>query len=600
MFRQFEFELEKTIAPRASIARRSIGESNWHAFFRLLGTITASSIGPAILLHQLHCELSNTATHWLSATLLASVAAISCATLLPSKILGLRLSTFLNGGCAISLALVISLLELCDEHFAFCLVLFGINAGALFISMSSVFGNGKSSFRGNANEMDMDSESNTAEDGLASGHEAESDLKGNDSSSESRQLKPIWMRHPAWVLFGIGFIVYMIIVPTIGMVIDWFTPAKSGKVTDMTLLEAIRLRTVSGVVTVMFLGMGASVGSFLNVVIYRLPRSLPLLWPPSACAKCGTRLSGKDNIPVIAWLKLGGRCRYCRVPISARYPVIEALVGLVFVVFFFRELLSGGVNLPGRTPNFYHGIVWILFYTKWDLVTLYLFHMSLLVLLLSWAMINLDQFRVPMLYVVLSLSVFAGLASAFPHLNPTHWSWTDTVGSVPASLIASLVGCLTGLVVGWAMNRLLCLRKEPLGSIAEVKLEPDADTESTEDLQTDVADTDDPSDSISDHDPSESASLYGSISSEPKSSADMAACLALVGAALGFEAALVVALLTALLVILSWFFRAVLPNVMRGVRPLPSTLFVFVSATLFLFFWVSIHSQVLELFERFT
>lgn len=80
--------------------------------------------------------------------------------------------------------------------------------------------------------------------------------------------------------------------------------------------------------------LGASIGSFINVVVYRLPAGLSILWPPSRCPHCLNQLKAYDNVPVFGWLSLKGRCRYCKSKISARYPVIEALTGIVFLLIF--------------------------------------------------------------------------------------------------------------------------------------------------------------------------------------------------------------------------------------------------------------------------
>lgn len=73
--------------------------------------------------------------------------------------------------------------------------------------------------------------------------------------------------------------------------------------------------------TVLF---GSLVGSFLNVVIHRVPRELSVVFPNSACPKCGAEIRPYDNIPVLSWLFLGGKCRNCKAPISFRYPAVEA------------------------------------------------------------------------------------------------------------------------------------------------------------------------------------------------------------------------------------------------------------------------------------
>jgi leader peptidase (prepilin peptidase)/N-methyltransferase len=77
--------------------------------------------------------------------------------------------------------------------------------------------------------------------------------------------------------------------------------------------------------------LGAIVGSFLNVVAYRLPRRESLITPASHCPKCGTPVKPYDNIPVLSWLLLRGRCRSCGAHISARYPLVEAGTALLCI-----------------------------------------------------------------------------------------------------------------------------------------------------------------------------------------------------------------------------------------------------------------------------
>jgi leader peptidase (prepilin peptidase) / N-methyltransferase len=76
--------------------------------------------------------------------------------------------------------------------------------------------------------------------------------------------------------------------------------------------------------------VGAVVGSFLNVVIHRLPRGESLVHPRSRCPSCGTQIAEYDNVPIVSWLVLRGRCRHCGAPISPRYPVVELLTALTF------------------------------------------------------------------------------------------------------------------------------------------------------------------------------------------------------------------------------------------------------------------------------
>ena len=77
--------------------------------------------------------------------------------------------------------------------------------------------------------------------------------------------------------------------------------------------------------------LGLTIGSFLNVVIWRVPRGESIVSPPSACPGCGHAIRRRDNVPVLSWLLLRGRCRDCSAPISGRYPLVEAGTALVFV-----------------------------------------------------------------------------------------------------------------------------------------------------------------------------------------------------------------------------------------------------------------------------
>ncbi len=79
-----------------------------------------------------------------------------------------------------------------------------------------------------------------------------------------------------------------------------------------------------------FFALGACIGSFLNVVVWRSPRGKSLVSPPSACPGCNHRLAALDNIPVLGWILLRGRCRYCKMAISPEYPAVEAYTGILF------------------------------------------------------------------------------------------------------------------------------------------------------------------------------------------------------------------------------------------------------------------------------
>lgn len=93
-------------------------------------------------------------------------------------------------------------------------------------------------------------------------------------------------------------------------------------------------------VNIAILIFGLIIGSFLNVLIWRLPRGESIVYPASHCTKCKARICWYDNIPLLSYLLLGGKCRHCRAPIPLRYFVVEALAG---ILFFLVSLPEGAV-----------------------------------------------------------------------------------------------------------------------------------------------------------------------------------------------------------------------------------------------------------------
>lgn len=94
--------------------------------------------------------------------------------------------------------------------------------------------------------------------------------------------------------------------------------------------------------------LGLLVGSFTNVLIWRLPRGESIAFPPSHCPKCDHPLAVKDLVPLFSWLSLGGKCRYCRAPINPRYPIVEAVSGLAYaLIAYFFPISIAGASLIG-------------------------------------------------------------------------------------------------------------------------------------------------------------------------------------------------------------------------------------------------------------
>jgi leader peptidase (prepilin peptidase)/N-methyltransferase len=195
--------------------------------------------------------------------------------------------------------------------------------------------------------------------------------------------------------------------------------------------------------------LGASIGSFMNVVVYRLPAGLSLVHPGSHCPKCKTPLAARDNIPIFGWLWLRGRCRYCGAPISARYPTIELLTACMFALLACAEPLAGGANLP---PG--HRLAESELPALWILWTLFAYHSFLLCGLVCAALMEYDGQPIgPRLWLPM-FAVGAAAPLFFPELRPVASGLlsSDALAAAPwaAGIVDGLVGAAAGVVAGLA------------------------------------------------------------------------------------------------------------------------------------------------------
>ncbi len=159
------------------------------------------------------------------------------------------------------------------------------------------------------------------------------------------------------------------------------------------------------ILPVFIFAFGCCIGSFLNVVVYRLPRDKSLVTPPSACPACGRGIMFYDNIPLVSWLVLGAKCRYCKAPISPRYFIIELLTGAVFVGLYFIYFRFG---LRSGMESFFGG--------GWFV---YLIHISLLACLIAASAIDLELWVIPMAICWFATAVgLAGSAVAGYIIDP--------------------------------------------------------------------------------------------------------------------------------------------------------------------------------------
>lgn len=184
--------------------------------------------------------------------------------------------------------------------------------------------------------------------------------------------------------------------------------------------------------------VGAVVGSFLNVCIYRIPRhdellaSLQGIWsPPSSCPRCRNRIRWQDNIPIVGWLRLRGRCRDCRMWISPRYPAIELLNGLLWVALYWWEVPSGwhaeisdsGIYTP-LGPQGLAESTWLS--TEAIVHWRYFYHLVLVEALLVASFIDLDLWIIPdgVTLPAMAIGVAGGLIGQV-HLVPV---WFQSEG----------------------------------------------------------------------------------------------------------------------------------------------------------------------------
>jgi len=127
---------------------------------------------------------------------------------------------------------------------------------------------------------------------------------------------------------------------------------------------------------------GSCIGSFLNVVIYRMPRDKSLVTPPSSCPSCGKHIRFYDNVPLFSWLLLGRKCRNCKAPISARYFLIELLTAMIFlglfVLYFYTDLR--------KTVQPFSGRGWLI----------YLLHIIMLSAFIAASAIDLEHWIIPL------------------------------------------------------------------------------------------------------------------------------------------------------------------------------------------------------------
>jgi len=225
------------------------------------------------------------------------------------------------------------------------------------------------------------------------------------------------------------------------------------------IIPQVRNHLFEFVVAAWFFMFGACFGSFLNVVIYRLPRGHSLLGG-SRCPFCRAKIRWYDNIPVFGWLHLRGRCRDCRLPISPRYPLVEFTVGSIFLVLAVLELFLQGTNLPAGFADVYFKVSWLAGRFSLGQIAVFVYHCTLLSVLFSWALIKRDGCALPKRYVATALAIGFAVPAASSSVQPVPWISVNPgwilehawVGRMDTGVVGLLAGALLGLLVGGIQN----------------------------------------------------------------------------------------------------------------------------------------------------
>lgn len=246
-----------------------------------------------------------------------------------------------------------------------------------------------------------------------------------------------------------------------------------------------------------FFYLGASIGSFINVVASRTPKGQTIVTRGSHCPYCDRALSMIDNSPVFGWLMLRGRCRGCRLPISPRYLYMEILFGLIFLLVAAIELLANGLNLPYREWRIGTGIVWTVFYPKWDLIGALVLHLSLFSVAIMLIATESERLKFPRTPLLVILGIY--IAGFISNRVVARVRWTEpwgerfpsygnplTDGSLAAahamsSGIGLALGAILGVLSGLLLRHLYWPSPQVTGSPEDIT--GPEETGETQDLQ---------------------------------------------------------------------------------------------------------------------
>ncbi|MEM7457045.1 MAG: prepilin peptidase [Planctomycetota bacterium] len=215
-------------------------------------------------------------------------------------------------------------------------------------------------------------------------------------------------------------VLFLFVLPALtGMMLERSQTLPKDFLVYIDFIETVQSYLMIGLTALWVFFVGSCFASFLNVVAWRIPRGRSIVGS-SACPGCDKKLSLTDNIPIAGWLRTGGECRYCKVPISPRYLVVELILGAVFLLIVIAELVSGGMSIPMRSPSS-AGLEWVLYEPKWGLIQITCFHLTLISTVFTLALVELEKTEQPWLITLpFALTGFV-CAIALPPALPVGW-----------------------------------------------------------------------------------------------------------------------------------------------------------------------------------
>jgi len=215
--------------------------------------------------------------------------------------------------------------------------------------------------------------------------------------------------------------------------------------------------------------IGSSIGSFLNVVAWRMPRGVSINGR-SHCPRCDTTLTWSDNWPVFGWIVLGGRCRTCRLPISPRYPIVEAAVGVCVMSIALVGVFSDASHLPFWPKRFgYTTALWLPYLSN-DSLGLIAYHSAGVACLWALALVRVDENRLPRMLIACCLGIVVVPMLAVPFLAVVPWTVSETATWVSSgNYLNAVMRVLTGAAMAVMLARMLARHLCPA---ADPKLNP--------------------------------------------------------------------------------------------------------------------------------